>query len=143
MTATERAFTSTAPGQDGTPPALSADPSTNFVQPLAVVVLESCHSTWIFEPGQLAFCRILKGIKVGNRSVTTDWRRYWRLELDTESEGFTVYLNEARTRLIRSWRHTKNCSQCGGSQTNKSSLDEIHRTIDSYHPGCRAGKAIR
>jgi len=143
MTETERALTSTTPGQDGTPPLLSVDPSTNFVQPLAIVVLESCHSTWIFCPGQLAFCRILKGIKVGNRFVATEWRRYSQLELDTESEGFTVHLNEARTRLIRSWRHTTNCSQCGGCQTTKPTLDEIHRTIDRYHAGCGAKKAIR
>ena len=30
-----------------------------------IITLESCHSTWIFDPRQLRFCRILRGIAVG------------------------------------------------------------------------------
>ena len=143
MTTALRSLTSTTPERQGTNPIPSADPSTSFFKPLDVIVLDSCHSTWIFDPGQLEFCRILKGIKVGNRSVATEWRRYWQLELETEAEGFTVYLNEATTRLIRSWRHTKNCSQCGGRQTTEPFLDEIHRTLDRYHTRRRVRSAIR
>jgi hypothetical protein len=143
MTATLRSLTSTTPERQGTHPIRSADPSTSFFKPLDFIVLDSCHSTWIFDPGSLEFCRILKGIKVGNRPVATEWRSYWQLELDTEAESFTVYLNEARTRLIRSWRHTKNCSQCGRCQTTEPSLDEIHRTLDRYHGRRRARSAIR
>jgi hypothetical protein len=97
-----------------------------------VVVLESCHSTWIFDPRQLQFCRILKGIEVDLRPVVTEWRPYWQLHLDPQGEGFTVYLNAARTRLLRSWRHTRNCDQCGGSGTAELSLEDIHLTLHGY-----------
>jgi hypothetical protein len=143
MTTALRSLTSTTRERQGRNPIPSADPSTSFFKPLDVIVLDSCHSTWIFDPGQLEYCRILKGIKVGNRPVATEWRRYWQLELDTEAESFTVYLNEARTRLIRSWRHTKNCSQCGGRQTTEPSLDEIHRSLGRNHARRRARSAIR
>ena len=97
--------------------------------PPDVLVLESCHSTWIFDPLHLQLRRILKGVGVGNRSVMTAWRAYWQVELDFEGEGFTVYLNSSRSRLIRSWRHTQNCSQCGGSDTAELSLEDIYLTL--------------
>ena len=92
-------------------------------------VLESCHSTWVFDPYRLQFCRILKGIEVACRSVSTEWRPYWQLELDPWAEGFTVYLNASRTRLIRSWRHTRDCAQCGGGETTELSLEDIQRVV--------------
>ena len=46
----------------------------------------SCHCTWIFDPYLLQFCRILKGIELAGRSVSTAWRPYWQLELDPEAE---------------------------------------------------------
>jgi len=66
-----------------------------------MITLESCHSTWIFEARQLRFCRILKGIAVGQQRISTEWRPYWELEIDPREKSFTVFLNEARTRLIR------------------------------------------
>ena len=66
------------------------------------VILESCHSTWIFDSEQKKFCRMLKGIEVTDRPVTTEWRPYWDLLLDPQTETFTVYLNAAHTRQIRS-----------------------------------------
>jgi hypothetical protein len=105
-------------------------------RPLNVLVLDSCHSTWIFDPCRLQFCRILKGLEFVGRRVPTEWRPYWQVELDRSAEGFTVYLNEARTRLIRSWRHTKDCAECGDSQTSELSLEDLYDAMPGHRgPG--------
>lgn len=114
------------------PLATPAGPSDIALRRLDTLVLESCHSTWIFDPRRLEFCRILKGVEVGGRSVVTDWRPYWQVQLDTESEAFTVHLNAAGTRLIRSWRHASNCEQCGASRTVELSLEDIHCTLQEH-----------
>lgn len=93
------------------------------------VVLESCHSTWIFDCDRKQFRRILRGIEVGKQCVSTQWRAYWELQLDPVGEGFTVYLNASRTRLIRSWRHNEDCSECRNHQTDALSLDEIGHAV--------------
>ncbi|MGD0746800.1 MAG: hypothetical protein ABSB68_03195 [Acidimicrobiales bacterium] len=93
-----------------------------------LVILESCHSTWIFDSRQLRFCRILKGIEVGRRRVSTEWRPYWELDVDPRTEAFTVYLDEGRTRLIRSSRHTPDGARCGTDDTLELSLEDIRRT---------------
>ena len=93
------------------------------------VILESCHSTWIFDSEQKRFCRILKGIEVADRPVNTQWRPYWDLHLDPETETFRVYLNPGHTRMIRSWSHAEDCVQCGGHETAEVSLDEIRRVV--------------
>ena len=93
------------------------------------VVLESCHSTWVFEVDRMRFCRVLKGIEVSDRAVSTDWRSYSHLEVDAEGETFTVYLNVERTRMVRSWRHIGDCTQCSGNQTIELSMEELHHAI--------------
>jgi hypothetical protein len=98
-------------------------------RPMNIITLESCHSTWIFDPRQLRFCRILKGIAVGQRPVSTEWRPYWDLEIDPAGKSFTLFLNEHRTHLIRSQIHTPDCVQCGGSHTTELSLEDIHRAV--------------
>jgi len=94
-----------------------------------IITLESCHSTWIFDPRQLRFCRILRGIAVGRRRISTEWRPYWELEIDPQARNFVVSLNEARTRIIRSSIHTQDCVACGESPTTEISLDEISRAV--------------
>ena len=91
-----------------------------------IITLESCHSTWIFDSRQLRFCRILRGM---GRRISTEWRPYWELEIDPQARSFVVYLNEARTRIIRSCIHTPACVACGASPTTEISLDEIHRAV--------------
>jgi hypothetical protein len=73
------------------------------------MILESCHSTWIFDMDRNEFCRILKGVEAAGRLVTTEWRQYSDLVLDPLTETFTVHLNTTHTRQIRSWRHTRDC----------------------------------
>ncbi len=93
------------------------------------LVLESCHSTWVFDIDRHRFCRILKGSEAQEHPVATQWRRYYGLECKEDTEAFTVLLNEAGTRLIQSWRHTHDCLQCGGHATGEISLEEVNAVL--------------
>jgi hypothetical protein len=88
-------------------------------------VFESCHSTWVFDVDRMRFRRILKGTEGGLRPVVTGWRPYFGLDLEPLGESFTVLLNPEGTRLLRSWRHTTDCTQCGGHVTAVISLDAL------------------
>jgi hypothetical protein len=92
-------------------------------------VFESCNSTWVFDRAHMRFRRILKGVSVDQRAVCTDWRPYFGLEVAGDSEAFTVLLNPDGTRLIRSWRHTSDCPQCGGHVTAELSLEDIEAAM--------------
>ena len=89
------------------------------------LILESCHSTWVFDTERKRFRRILKGLEVDGHQTSTGWRPYYGLDLDAVSESFVVLLDPAGTRLLRSWRHVEHCSQCGGESTSELSLDEL------------------
>ncbi len=93
------------------------------------IVLESCHSTWVFDTEHQRYCRILKGIEVADRPVSTEWRPYWSLHVEPHIESFTIYLNAAHTRQVRSWRHTRDCAQCGGHETAELSIDDIRDAV--------------
>lgn len=93
--------------------------------PETTIVLESCHSTWIFDTVRLRFRRILKGLDLDAAAASTAWRQYFGLELDPLSESFVVLLNPEGTRLLRSWRHVEHCPQCGGEATVEMSIDEL------------------
>jgi hypothetical protein len=92
--------------------------------------IESCHSTWLFDSDRMRFRRILKGTEVGGQPVVTGWRSYYRLEDHPNSETFTVYLNAAGTRMIRSWRHAADCAQCNEHLTTAMSLDALRSAIN-------------
>ena len=96
-----------------------------MMQAMEPLVLESCHSTWLFDTERMRFRRVLKGLDLDSRTATTDWRPYFGLDLDPVSESFVVLLNEEGTKLLRSWRHVEHCSQCGGAATAELSLDEL------------------
>jgi len=91
------------------------------------LVIDSCHSTWLFDVPALRFRRMLKGLDVDPSLAATDWRPYVRLELAEDSDAFMVVLNEAGTRRIRSWRHVDGCDQCDGEQTAELSVEDIRR----------------
>jgi hypothetical protein len=93
--------------------------------------IESCHSTWIFDTDRMRFRRILKGPEVGGQPVTTGWRHFSRLEAPPYAETFTVFLNDAGTRMIRSWRHKSDCTQCGEQMTTAMSLESLRSAINS------------
>ena len=92
-------------------------------------VLESCNSTWLFDHERLRFRRVLKGFDVGRHPTATEWRPYARLEVDPRSESFVVVLNPEGTRLLRSWRHSDPCAQCGARATTELSLDALRAAI--------------
>lgn len=95
--------------------------------PAGFLVVDSCHSTWLFDAPSHRFRRILKGLDVDPALAATDWRPYVRLEFVEDSDAFVVVLNDAGTRRIRSWRHVEGCEQCEGEQTAELSVEDIRR----------------
>jgi hypothetical protein len=93
------------------------------------LVLESCHSTWLFDEEDHRFCRVLKGDLA--HAVSTEWREYDRLVLHPDSEAFVVFLDASGTRLLRSWRHTSHCERCGGEMTTEMSLADLRRLVNA------------
>jgi hypothetical protein len=96
-------------------------------EPTGLLVVDSCHSTWLFDAPARRFRRILKGLDVDPALAATDWRPYERLEFSEGSDAFIVLLNEAGTRRIRSWRHIDGCEQCEGERTSELSVEDILR----------------
>jgi hypothetical protein len=96
------------------------------------IIVDSCHSVWIFDTERLRFRRVLKGLGRGDEAAMTEWRRYHRLELDQDSDSVVVVLNDSGTRLLHSWRHTgSECAQCGDAGTEELALDDIARAEGS------------
>lgn len=81
------------------------------------LVLESCHSTWVFDVERHRFCRTPRGSQL--TGAHTAWQHYHALELDEHSDRFVVVLNEAGTRLLQSWRHVGRCDVCDRSATGE------------------------
>lgn len=108
--------------EQGRTPAGLASPSEG-----EFLVLDSCHSTWLFDEANHRFRRVLKGLDVDPSLAATDWRAYERLEMAEGSEAFVVILNASGTRRIRSWRHVSGCEQCEGEMTSELSLEDLRR----------------
>jgi len=92
---------------------------------MAPMIIESCHSTWIFDAERGLFRRVLKDIDATPHEVVTPWRTYYGLEVDPHSESFVVLLNPEGTKLLSSWRHLTDCTECGGHATAELSLVDI------------------
>lgn len=105
----------------------SAEPLRDGSAEPGLLVLDSCHSTWLFDEPAKRFRRILKGLDVDPAFAATDWRAYERLELSDDTDAFVVVLNSAGTRRIRSWRHVEGCTECEGERTAELSLEDIRR----------------
>ena len=105
--------------------------SQNGRMEIEPTTIESCHSAWVFDTERMRFRRVLKGTEVGGKPVATAWRPYFRLDAPANSETFTVYLNLAGTRMIRSWRHAADCAQCGEHATQEMSLETLRAAINS------------
>jgi hypothetical protein len=117
---------------DGEPMRVTAETAMPAIAEMpATVALESCHSTWVFDQNRMRFRRVLKDTEVGGQPVATGWRPYSRLETPPGSETFTVYLNPAGTRMIRTWRHTADCRECGEHRTGELSLEMLRKAIGS------------
>ena len=82
--------------------------------------MDSCHSRWVFDTARHRFRRIPKAPGLDLALAITEWRPYSELEFDPYSDSFVVVLNQAGTRMLRSWRHTQGtCPQCGVSRTEE------------------------
>lgn len=90
-----------------------------------ILVLESCHSTWLFDTTRGRFRRILKEPVAQSAPIATGWRPYYGLDNQAGSDSFTVMLNPEGTRLLRSWRHTNQCRQCDSARTGELPLPDL------------------
>ena len=86
-------------------------------------VVESCHSTWIFDFENHRFRRIVKGPAIVN-VLSTTWRTFDHVMFDSESGAFLIFLDALGTRVLRSRRHDANCDRCG-EVTSEISLDDL------------------
>jgi hypothetical protein len=92
------------------------------------ITVDSCHSRWVFDTERRRFRRVPQGPGLELLMAMTEWRPYHDLHLDPDSESFVVVLNDAGTRMLRSWRHTGAvCPQCGASATAELSVEDIAR----------------
>jgi hypothetical protein len=90
------------------------------------VVIESCHSTWLFDTADRRFCRVVRN-RTHPAGVPTDWRPYDRLVVEDHTDAFVVFLDATGTRLLRSWRHGADCRHCRGDVTAEMSLADLRR----------------
>ena len=90
----------------------------------ATRVLESCHSTWLFDDENLMFCRVIK-TDHSLSIAASEWTAFCQLEFEEGTDSFVVWLNEDGTRRLRSWRHLDHCDSCGGEATTELDLTAI------------------
>jgi len=95
------------------------------------MIVESCHSTWIFDAERMRFRRVLKDVTVGFRPVATGWRPYSQLQFDPLGETFTVLLTPDGSRRIRTRHHAYPCRDCGNPATSEFSLEEIRDCVSA------------
>jgi hypothetical protein len=95
------------------------------------LVIESCHSTWVFDEAHRRFRRVLKGLDLDAGHASTEWRSYHSFQLDELTGRFVIVLNDAGNRIIRSRRHDARCIDCGGNDTRELSLDELRALVDA------------
>jgi hypothetical protein len=65
--------------------------------------IDSTHSSWWFDTGQMRFCRLPKGVAPVQPALEREWQPYFGLDIDANG-AFTVALNPDRTRLLRAYR---------------------------------------
>lgn len=93
------------------------------------IVLETCHSTWVFDEENHRFRRSLKG-PVRER-VSTEWRPYDHLVVVPDEDAFLVFLDRHGTRVLRSTHHVANCQNCGDQNTAELSLEDLRALLAS------------
>ena len=65
--------------------------------------IDSTHSTWWFDTGQMRCCRLPKGVALAQPPHDREWQPYFGLDIDTTG-AFTAALNPDHTRLLRAYR---------------------------------------
>ena len=92
-----------------------------------LLVIESCNSTWLFDHEKSRFRRVPRGAPLDLPASDAEWQRYFRLEVDPDTDAFLVTLNESGSRLLRSFRHVMPCEQCEAPATTELSLEAIRQ----------------
>ena len=49
---------------------------------MEAVILDACHSVWIFDMDTMRYCQILEGLESSSRPLASEWRSYSYLEFD-------------------------------------------------------------
>jgi hypothetical protein len=91
-------------------------------------MIDSCHNTWEFEPDTMRYRRHVKG--AGRNAVVTDWTPYWGVLFEEDSDSFVVLLNEEGTRILRSYSHLADCTECASQHTEQLDLAAIRQQSD-------------
>jgi hypothetical protein len=55
------------------------------------LIVDSCHSRWVFDTERLRYRRVSKGPGFGMRMVEQEWSPYHKLHVDPSSDSFTVW----------------------------------------------------
>lgn len=102
-----------------------------------LLYFESCNTSWCFDQENLRFKRIPR--PVGKQASKSDfavapWEEYFEINLSDSTDEFTVVLNEAESRLLRSWTHSENCVHCFGKKasysTEEISVSQLQDLLD-------------
>ncbi|MBA3655626.1 MAG: hypothetical protein H0W70_15700 [Actinobacteria bacterium] len=96
----------------------------------AVQAIESCNSTWLFDAERMRFRRVPKGTSIDVPAPPEEWEPYFSLDLADDSGAFVVALNQAGTRLLRSYRHGVPCPHCDANATSELSLEAVKLGYD-------------
>ena len=91
------------------------------------LIIESCNSTWLFDHDKSRFRRVPRGTPLDLPAPDAEWQRFYRLEVDPDTDAFLVHLNESGSRLLRSFRHRPPCQQCEPHGTVELSLEAIRQ----------------
>lgn len=80
-----------------------------------LLFFESCNTSWCFDAVNHRFKRIPRPLS--RQATFSDfsiaaWEEYFELTFSQGSDEFTVMLNESGSKVLRSWRHSENCSHC-------------------------------
>src|SRR5688500_5765177 len=70
---------------------------------------ESCYGVWLIDIEHRRFCRLRYREA---HTPTSNWARYYDLELDLARGGFAITLNEEGTVVLRAWSHMEPCRFC-------------------------------
>lgn len=92
---------------NGLGPRVAGAVTVGEVAGVVTATFESCHSVWLFDPERMRLRRVPKGTSVGVGSGEGEWQVYFGADVDGETGGFVIILNEDGTRLLRSWLHVE------------------------------------
>ncbi len=66
--------------------------------------IETANSVWMFDTERMRFWRVPRGLDVNSFATARAWQPYFELEIDSDTGAFSVWLDEAGTRRLRSYQ---------------------------------------